>query len=102
MDAKDAPAGAVDLAENGAGAADQPAVCALLHPVSVRLLVAGVGGRYFPRVGRLLSRTYFCRAGAAHAGVQRFARLRLLPPVSADAPPAAATTLCRALAVADL
>lgn len=38
MDADTAQVGAVVFAKNSAGAADQPAVYDLVHPVSVRLL----------------------------------------------------------------
>ena len=93
---------AVVFTENGAGTADQPAVSALVYPVPIRFLVACTDRGHVPTMERPLFGADLCRVGAAHAGVQRFARLRLLPPVSADTPPAAATTLCRALAVADL
>lgn len=102
MDADTAPDGALAVAKNGAGAADQPAVYDLVYPVPIRILVAHPGRGYFPPMGRLLPESYLGRAGLGHAGIQRRARLRLLSPVFADAPPAVAAALCRALVVADL
>jgi len=43
MDADTAPDGALVVAENGAGAADQPAVSDFVYPVSIRILVACIG-----------------------------------------------------------
>lgn len=102
MDADTAPAGVVVVTKNGAGAAGQPAVFALVYPVSIRILVACTGRGYVSRMEWLLPRADLCRAGPCHAGVQRRARLCFLAPVFADAPPAVAAALCRALVVADL
>ena len=102
MYADTAPDGALVFAKNGAGAAGRPAVYDLVYPVPVRFLVANADRQCIPCVGRLLSRKYLCGAGPGHAGIQLRARLCLLAPVFADAAPAVAAALCRALAVANL
>lgn len=102
MDADTAPDGALVFAKNGAGAADQPAVFAFVHPVPVRFLVANVDRQCIPCVGRLLSRRYLCRAGSAHVEAGYLSGHTLLASVFADAPAAVAAALCRALVVADL
>lgn len=102
---KDADTATVEVvvaAKIGAGAADQPAVYDLVYPVPIRILVACTGRGYVSRMEWLLPRADLCRAGPGHAGVQRRACLCLLAAVFADALPAVAAALCRALVVADL
>ena len=101
-DADTATVEVVVVAKIGAGAADQPAVFALVYSVPIRILVACTGRGYVSRMEWLLPRADLCRAGSCHAGVQLRARLCLLAAVFADAPPAVAAALCRALVVADL
>lgn len=102
MDADTAPPRAMVVTKNGAGAADQPAVYDLVYPVPICILVACTGRGYVSRMEWLLPRADLCRAGPGHAGVQRRACLCLLAAVFADALPAVAAALCRALVVADL
>ena len=102
MDADTAPDGVVVVAKSGVGAADQPAIYGFVYPVPIRFLVACTGRGYFPPMERPLFGADLCRAGPGHAGVQCRTRLCFTAPVFADAPPAVAAALCRALVVADL
>lgn len=102
MDADTAPDGVVVVAKSGVGAADQPAIYGFVYPVPIRFLVACTDRRYLPPMERPLFGGDLCRAGPGHAGVQCRTRLCFLAPVFADAPPAVAAALCRALVVADL